>query len=320
MTRIARAWNRCWFSRFDPVSIGVFRIFLGLLITVFYIALFPNWERFYALDGIRSLNDATLGQRDDWWSVFYWTEDWLPIRVYWWVGLFSAILFTLGWRTRLFTVLLYVLQCSLLHRSPPAMNGEDVVFRMLLFYGIFAPLGYRLSVDSILKHRKGGEQKAEAELPTIWAIRAMQINFALIYLISLPNKLVDDVAWWNGNAIYLSVVSNMWSRWPWPEMFYRFDGFLSICFSYGTILVEGAFPLLVWFKKPRLFLICALAGMHIGIAVMLNGVAFFSLSMVCGFWLFVPSDVTWKLIGYLSSLKGSVSPLKRGLISRSSGL
>ncbi|MBI2502281.1 MAG: hypothetical protein HYW07_03505 [Candidatus Latescibacteria bacterium] len=298
--RFAQAWNKIWFSQFDPVSVSVFRIFLGSLITVFYLLLFPNWERFYAADGVTSLTDPAFPNPSNPWTLFHWTEPNLPIGVYWWIGLFSAILFTLGWKTRLCTVLLFVMECSLLNRSLPAMNGEDVVFRMLLFYGMFAPLGDRLSIDSFLKKRKG--QKVEAELPTIWAVRAMQINFALIYAISLPYKLVDDVAWWNGDAIYLAIVSSMWSRWPWPEMFYAFDGLLSKVFTYGTVLAEGSFPTLVWFNRPKLYVICTMATLHIGIAVMLNGVTFFSLSMVCALWIFVPAEITWKLISRLASI------------------
>jgi len=297
--RFTEAWNRVWFSRFDPVSIGVFRILLGALITVFYLVLSPNWERFYAADGVASVNE--IGNLNDPWTVFHWTEPNLPIRVYWCIGVIAAIFFTLGWKTRLCTVVLFILECSLLNRSLPAMNGEDVVFRMLLFWGMFAPLGHRLSLDSFLKKRRG--EQVEGELPRIWAVRGMQINFLLIYVISLPNKLVDDVAWWNGDAIYLAVVSNMWSRCPWPEMFYAVDGLLSKLFTYGTIIVEGSFPLLVWFDRPRLYAICAIASLHLGIAVMLNGVTFFTLSMVCALWSFVPAEVTWKLIQRLAGIE-----------------
>lgn len=286
---LVRAWDRCWFSRFDPVSIGVFRIFLGALLTLFYVALFPNWERFYAADGILSLNDFPTPAP---WSVFSWTEAFLPIRVFWWVGFLASILFMVGWKTRLWTLVLFVLQCSLLNRSPQVENGEDVVFRMLLFYSLFAPLGHRLSLDSLF----GPSSPPEEELPVIWAVRAMQINFALIYAISLPFKLADDAAWWTGDALYLAIVSNQWSRWPWPEMFYVADGLLTRLLTYGTLVVEAAFPLLVWFRPTRLYVICAVACLHLGIAVMLNGVSFFSVSMLCGLWIFVPPEVTWKLM------------------------
>lgn len=289
LRRFTQAWDKIWFSRFDPVSIGVFRIFLGVLITVFYIALYPNWERFYAADGITSLNEFSYP--DDPWTLFHWTEPNLPIGVYWWLGFVAAVFFTLGWKTRLCTALLFVLESSLLNRSLTTMNGEDVLFRMLLFYGMFAPLGCRLSLDRYLKKRRG-DQETEDELPMIWAVRAMQINFVLVYAVSLGYKMVDDVVWWNGDALYLIVSDKMWNRWPWPEMFYALDGLLSKLITYGTLLVEGAFIWLVWFDRPKLYVIGALAVLHLGIAFMLKGATFFTLSMVCGVWIFIPPEVT----------------------------
>lgn len=293
MKAISQKWNAFFFNRFDPISIGMFRIFLGTLITLFYFALFPNWETYYSAEGILYTQDK--------WSLFYWTEGRIPMGVFWWVGFISALSFTLGYRTRLFTLLLFVLQCSLIHRTSQVVNGEDLIFRMVLFYSLFAPLGNRLSLDHWLKSRKGKKSKSEKPFPMIWATRALQINFLLVYLISLPNKVVDDSAWWNGDAIYLAMISNMWSRWPWPEWFYLYDGLWSKVFTYGTLLIEGMFPILVWMKKSKLIILLALASLHIGIAVVLNGVAFFSLSMVVCLWIFVPPETTHTLLRFFKN-------------------
>ncbi|MSR82771.1 MAG: hypothetical protein EXS58_07580 [Candidatus Latescibacteria bacterium] len=61
-------------------------------------------------------------------------------------------------------------------------------------------------------------------MPIIWAVRAMQVNFALIYAISLPHRLVDDISWWNGDALYYTIANDMWRRWPWPEAFCLLGG------------------------------------------------------------------------------------------------
>ena len=284
--RLVGGWNSFWFERFDPLALGVFRIFLGSLIAVFYLALYPNWERFYAADGVASLNQ--FANPDDIWSVFHWTESILPVGVFWWVGFGAALSFALGWKTRWSTTVLFVLESSLLNRSLPAMNGEDVAFRMLLFWGLFAPLGQSLSLDSYLRKRRG--QWHRRELPVIWAMRAMQVNFALIYAISLPYKLVDDLSWWNGDALYYVIANDMWRRWPWPEVFYGFGGALSKVLTYGTLLAETGFVLLVWFSRPRLYILAAVAALHVGIAILLQGATFFTLTMVSGLWLFVPAE------------------------------
>src|SRR5205823_4538597 len=141
-------------------------------------------------------------------------------------------------------------------------NGEDLIFRMVLFYSCLMDLNRTLAVDQWMATRPDSKPALSQAWPLAWPVRLMQINIVLIYVISLPNKLADDAAWWNGHAIYLSVVSNLWSRFPWPSLF--FGGLLSKLFTYGTIMTEGLFPILVWFKKTRLYALAAIAALHLG--------------------------------------------------------
>lgn len=298
MKKVLEYWNKFWFSRFDPISVSLFRIALGLLITIMFICNFFNWERFYDANGIYSLNDVDLNAsrvpREGWWSLFWWTEGKIPINVWWWAGIISSIFFTVGFQTRLSTILLYLIQSAMINRNVSIVNGDDLVFRMLLFYSCFAPLNYKLSIDSFLRNKFFNLK--ERNNPLIWSIRAMQINVILVYLISLPYKLADDVAWINGNAIYYVVANNTWSRCPIPELFYMFNSGLSKICTYGTILIEGGFPLLVWFKKTRLLAILLISSLHIGIAVTVPNVLFFTLGMVCSFVIFLPEELSYKFI------------------------
>lgn len=296
MKAVLAAWDRFWFSRFDPLSVSVFRICLGLLLLAFYLANGPNWERFYAADGALSLDVLDPSKaRQSWWSLFYWTEGLLPVRAWWWVGLAAAAGFTVGWWTRLCTVLLFAIQTSMSHTNWTAISGEDIVFRLLLFGSCFAPLSWTLSLDSWLRQRRG-RAPAHPDGPLIWPVRLLEINVALIYALSVANKLADDIAWQDGTAIYWAVLDSSWSRWPWPELFAGPAGeILSAVATYGTLLIEGAFPLLVWFRRTRLWIILPLAALHLGIAVFLQNLVFFSLAMICSFWLFLPAETTRRL-------------------------
>lgn len=291
--RINEIWDRLWFAKYDPLSASFFRIFLGALLIVYFIANYPNWERFFAADGIISLDVVDPARtQTDWVSIFYWTEGMVPIGVFWWIGLLASICFAIGFQTRASTITLFVLMVSMVHRNLTIVNGEDLTFRMVLFYSCFAPLNRTLSVDSWIK-RRWAEKEGRvlpSLLPDIWPIRLMQINIALIYVISLPNKFVDDPSgWlWEGTAIYWAMTSNLWARWPWTEIFY--GGFLSKVITYGTVVVEAAFPLLVWFNRTRLYAIAGIAGLHLGIPILLKNITFFTLAMVCSFWVFVPSS------------------------------
>ena len=298
---IAGAWERLWFQPFDPLPAGVLRIGLGVLSVVMYLLLTPNFARYFGADGVLSMTDPALPPLvEDTWSAFAWFPG-APVMLFWAVGLLSAVTFTIGWKTRLSTVVLFVMQMSMVHRNRYAINGEDLVLRMMLLYACFAPMGQTLSLDRWLRDRTLGTAEAAERWPSIWPLRLMQINVALVYAISLPNKLVDDVAWSNGQAIYYSIVSNMWGRFPWPSLFY---GATSDVMTTFTVIVEGLFPILVWFRRTRLIAIAALSSLHIGIAFMLKNVTLFSLGMVLCFSAFIPADTMrdlWARRGWLAA-------------------
>ena len=302
---VAKSWDEFWFSRFDPLNVSLYRISTGLLLFVMFIALYFNWYRFYGSDGMISLHDVDIAGKlaDDIWSVFHWTEGIIPIQFFWYLGFISSFALTVGYHTRIATIILYVLVSSMVHRNNGIVNGDDLVLRMLLFYSCFLPMNHCLSVDSYLqkKFRGVNDIVPENECPMLWPIRLIQINIALVYIISLPNKLADDVAWINGQAIYYTVTSNMWSMCPFPQLFYQWDYLLSKIATYGTVLIEGAFPILVWFKETNLIVTLLIAMLHIGIAFMVPNVTFFTLAMVCSFWVFLPSDVIRELYYSLKS-------------------
>lgn len=280
MTRLFRAWDRFWFAPIDPLPAAVFRVTLGTLIVLDLLAAHPNWDRFYAADGMLSLVDPTVPPvPQGWWSAFWWSEGWLPVRAYWWLGMVAALAFTLGWHTRLATILLFVVVASCVRRTPVAVNGEDLVFRMLLFYACFTDLGLTFSLDA---RRRGG---LPATLPPRWPIRLMQVNLALIYLISQPYKLASDPAWLDGDAMYYVMVNRTWSRFPWPSLYY--SQWIAEVSTYGSLVVELALPILVWIPLFQPWVVVATAALHVVIAVELQSVAFFSLAMVAGLAVFL---------------------------------
>jgi hypothetical protein len=295
MRRLVGLWDRFWFGPSGLLSLSFFRIHLGLLILTTLLCSTPNWERFYAYDGISSLQIAEVRQAapEDPASCFYYTEGILPVRFWWCVGLTAALGFTLGYQTRLCTVLLFVLQSSMIHRARLLTNGDDLMFRMLLLHGCFAPLGHRLSVDAWLRCRR---KLPPLPAPWIWPQRMLQINVALIYVISLPFKFAQDGAWWSGEAIYWTMASDMWYRGWFPQLAYRWGPWFSYCATYGTVLIEGAFPFLVWFRPTRMPAVWAATALHLGIALFVPNVLFFTLCMVVGFWVYYPDAMLEKLL------------------------
>ena len=148
MKLILEYWNHFWFGKAELIPASIFRICFGFLLCVMFIAYLPNWERFYDVNGIMSLNDKSLPHIQNPLSIFCLAGGKIPVIFYWCLGFVSAVAFMLGYKTRVFTVILYVLYSSMINRNYFIVYGEDNLVRMLLFYSCFAPLNHKLSIDS----------------------------------------------------------------------------------------------------------------------------------------------------------------------------
>lgn len=276
---LCRNWNPFWFTRLDARPLALFRISTGLLTLLMFLCMYPNWSRFFAADGMISLTSADFinPRVNGYLGLFYWTEGWIPIETFWLVGILFTVLFTLGLKTRWATVGLLVMIHAMIYRNPYIVNGEEVVWRMVLLYSLFIDLGATWSLDAWLRSRRGFEPRSTV---FAWPVRMMQINIALIYAISLPYKFAQDPGWVTGDAFHWTVASDMWGPSSMPWITLAFGGLLRKLITFGTVLVEGAFPLLVWFEKYRRWVLLPIACLHLGIAMMIPNVTFFTLSMV----------------------------------------
>ena len=61
----------------------------------------------------------------------------------------ASVLMMIGWRTRLATIVTFVLLFSIQTRNPVLNHNGDVLMRLLLMWGMFLPLGSYLSLDAL---------------------------------------------------------------------------------------------------------------------------------------------------------------------------
>ena len=59
--------------------------------------------------------------------------------------------------------------------------------------------------------------------------------------------------------------------------------------TWGTVLLEGLFPISVYFRWTRIPITLAVMGLHLGIAFCIPGVTLFTLSMVVGAFMYLPT-------------------------------
>ncbi len=102
-------------------------------------------------------------------------------------GLFAGGLI-LGYRTRLCAIGSWLLLVSLHNRNPLVLHSGDVLFRMVLFWCVFLPLGSRYSWDS---WREPRTRKTVAVCS--FASAALLLQIAMIYTFGVVLK--SDPVW-----------------------------------------------------------------------------------------------------------------------------
>ena len=290
LKNLSNRWHRFWFIEIDPFILGLYRFALGLFLTLDYLMLAPSWLKYYgpfglSPDPVKSLTQYTILDP----VLSYVTTDWV-MWLYYAFSVFCAICLTFGLLGRLPIIWLWLSMLSMTYRNIYVQNGEDQVLGILLLFSMFLPLNASLNFKEILLRRKwnlGVDTKV-----TTWALRPLQIHFALIYALSIAPKLLYEPAWRDGTVIYYGMMSISFPQWPGLDIFTWGNAFLSRVLAFYSLLLEALFPLLVWFRKFRLPLICGAVFLQVGIGIFLSGVWVFNVVMVVALILFLPSRRT----------------------------
>jgi hypothetical protein len=91
-----------------------------------------------------------------------------------------ALMYALGWRTRLVNILSFVLWASLLNRNPVVLIGGDLLIACLLFWSMFLPVGARFSVDAAMAENPPPQRN----LHLSWASAGLLLQVMSVYFFS----------------------------------------------------------------------------------------------------------------------------------------
>ena len=111
-----------------------------------------------------------------------------------------AIALLVGYRTRIATVLSWILLLSLQARNPGVMQGGDMLLYLLLFWGIFLPLDARFSVDAALN------EDAQKAPNAFFSMATMALLVQAMCVYTFGALLKSSPAWIpDGTAIYYAL-------------------------------------------------------------------------------------------------------------------
>src|SRR5215218_4228909 len=178
------------------------------------------------------------------------------------VAALAALALLVGYRTRLMTMIVWVLVISIQARNPMVVNAGDTLLRLLLLWGILLPLGAHWSVDRALKATPPRFSMRFLSLATVGLF--LQIAFVYWFtaiLKSGPEWRVD------GTALYYALSIDEYAT-PIGAYLYQFPTLLKVL-TFATIGLEAFGPFLLFspfFTGPvRTGTVLAFMSLHLGI-------------------------------------------------------
>ena len=192
--RIRRYASAC--VRIDTRSLAVFRVIAGSLVVADLLLRARNFSFFYTDDGVVPRSLAIAVTRDNAFSFYHLTTDPTAIAALFVVQALIAIQLIVGYRTRIATVLTFLFVVSLDHHNPFVLSYADTLFRLLLFWAVFLPLGDRWSIDAV--HADRPPRGSVANL----ASAAILLQMVFMYFVNGLHKTGSEL-WTSGEATVL---------------------------------------------------------------------------------------------------------------------
>lgn len=250
----------------DLRSLSVFRLGLGVVLLWELLDRMRGLEEHYTRDGLVPGSVLESLAAHPVYSAHLFSDTVAFQAFLFAIALVAGLMLLIGWRTRVATIISFVLLLSLHSRNPLLLHHGDSLIRVLLMWGMFLPLGAFFSVDA---KRRLAPALASPVLSIGSAALLLQGFF--VYLIATISKLQYD-AWWEGRALYAVVNKASYAR-PLGEYVAQFPEILEFL-THATLFVEGAIPLLLFspWRRDLCRVVAVLLGigLHMGIFLVVD--------------------------------------------------
>src|SRR5215212_3396157 len=291
----------------DLRSLAVFRIVLALLVLAVLVTRATDVSAFYTDRGILPRSILLVQELSRWaFSLNLMNGELFFQALLFGIGMLTALGMLVGYRTRLVTIITWVIVLSIQMRNPLVTNAGDDLLHMLLFWGMFLPLGAYWSLD-----RAGKVAAPRLSMHFLsFATVGLFMQIAFMYWFTAIQKSGPE---WrvDGTALYYSLSIDKFTT-PIGSYLLQFPELLNVL-TFATLGLEALGPFLLFFPfftgPVRTSVILAFMSLHFGIWLSM-GIGLFpwisAFCMVC----FLPSWF-WNNV---SSLAGWLS--KRPIVER----
>lgn len=257
---------------FSTIPLGIFRIAYGLILLGVVFQLYAHKELIY--DDVPFLKPAQLNIKL---PLFFW--------------LLNTLFLILGWLTRWVSVANFVFSLCLVYPLREFSYAFDTVMLSINAWMMIAPIGKRFSVDSTWR------QAYQTHVPSFYSYLLLTTAVVWVYVDAGVQKLLSPL-WREGIAFwrYASnpAISRLNSQW------FLDNRWLCYAINYGVMVFQLSFPLLLFIKPLRWYLIFLGLSMHVGILIFFP-IPLFSLTEIFLYLFLVPSSFWQKFDAPLSS-------------------
>ncbi|MEO6729493.1 MAG: hypothetical protein ABIM99_06250 [Candidatus Dojkabacteria bacterium] len=270
----------------DLRALGIFRVFLGGIFLIDFLDRLKDVSIFYASGGVGVVENVGLFNGTSF-SLNFLNGDYRYQAFILIVGATLSFLLLVGFKTRITTILLWIIVISVQNRNFLILQGGDDYMRILLFWAMFLPVGVRFSYD-YLKNKTEYKKLDNKSLSPVNIGLIFQIIF--LYYFSALSKS-DPI--WNKNftAIYYSLSLDIFVTWlgrilltlkpllvPLTAFVYYLEKYV------GLLLIQ---PFGNWIT--RTIGIILIIGLHLGIGTTID-VGQFPWIAICGVMALMPTE------------------------------
>ncbi len=251
------------------------RIMLGATTLMMYATHFQQRAFLWGDQGVfpRDVNATFLALKNSWSLYNLGSSDSVHASIFV-LGMIVTALFTVGFMTRITSVLFFAFTFSLYTRNEILLDGGNNLLILIAFFLMF--------VDVSGKHvprRDGAPSAANPYLALVHNLGVLAIigQVSILYFTSAWAKMMGHM-WQDGTAIYYVLRTSEFHLSPLTDVLIQ-NPLVVVALTYSTIILQVGFPFMIWNKTLKYPWIIAACSFHLAIAYFM-GLVWFSLTML----------------------------------------
>ncbi|WP_437876238.1 hypothetical protein [Sorangium sp. So ce513] len=212
LRRLGR-WIREHYCTIDVRTLGLFRLVLGALLMGDCLRHWAEASWIYSNEGVLTNHYHLFHPSSGYnFSLYHAFSSLGEVHVAFALSFVCFFCFFIGWHTRLFSILSFILVTSRDSRIVMIENGGYVVVNLITCWAMFMPTGRRFSVDALIRSYRERQERTAADLadrrrpawaeqPYVSGIVLLAIlNLATIYYFNVVNK--SGQIWRRGETVH----------------------------------------------------------------------------------------------------------------------